>query len=322
MKLITSDLQFTDDPRDSYRFGVRDTISRMLQQFDVEWLYILGDLTEAKDQHPASLVNTITDTIREWTRHTQVLILQGNHDYLDIAHPFFEFLKNFGGVKWISKPTKLRDGTWMLPHTRHYKQDWKDLDLYGQVYAHNIFEGTRAGNGHVLDGIPLTVFDQPYTSVISGDVHEPQSFGCVTYVGSPYTCDFGDDYNPRVLLVDNKGKMKSIPVPGPQKRLIECVAGQGLLTGWIANAGDILKIRVVIKNKHVERWNEIKGDIRLWGVKHGYLIHSIEPIMENVVRTKDLPYFSRKTDAEYIREYASRRDLDEVLTKTGLAYLD
>lgn len=321
MKLITSDLQFTDDPRDSYRFGVRDTISRMLQQFDVEWLYILGDLTEAKDQHPASLVNTITDTIREWTRHTQVLILQGNHDYLDIAHPFFEFLKNFGGVKWVRHPYRTTKGDWLLPHTRHYKRDWKDLDLYGQVYAHNIFEGTKAGNGHVLDGIPLNVFDQ-HASVISGDVHEPQSFGCITYVGSPYTCDFGDDYDPRVLLVDDKGKMKSIPVPGPQKRLVECVAGQRLLD-WKAGAGDILKIRVTLKTKHVERWDEIKGSIRLWGAKHGYLIHSIEPIVEyQPQRGTEDQQFSRKTDAEYIREYAARRDLDEVLTKTGLAYLD
>jgi 3',5'-cyclic AMP phosphodiesterase CpdA len=215
--LITSDLQFSDNPRDAYRFGIRDQITDLIKHHNVDWLYILGDLTEAKDQHPASLVNKITSIIRTWSRHTKVLILQGNHDYLDIAHPFFEFLKNFDGVKWVAAPTTF-NGAIFLPHTRHYARDWNDLDLYGQVYAHNIFEGTKAGNGHVLDGIPLTEF-QPNTRIVSGDVHEPQSFGCVTYVGSPYTCDHGDDYDPRVLLIEGD-KMTSIPVSGPQKRLV------------------------------------------------------------------------------------------------------
>jgi hypothetical protein len=88
------------------------------------------------------------------------------------------------------------------------------------------------------------------------------------------------------------------------------------------NPGDILKVRVMLKTKHVERWHEIKDNIRMWGIKHGYLIHSIEPIVEYQPETFDRTQPTRKTDAQYINEYAARRDLDEVMTKAGLAYLN
>lgn len=320
--LITSDLQFSANPRDDYRFRIGKQILRLIQKEKVDWLYLLGDLTEAKDEHPASLVNTVTDMIHEWSRFTRIVVLQGNHEYSDIAHPFFRFIRHFDGVKWINEPTKLH-GALFLPHTRDHVRDWVDVDLSGKIFAHNIFEGCKAGNGTVLKGIPLDVFAKG-TTIISGDVHEPQHFYFVTYVGSPYLCDFGDDYAPRVLLLDDNGS-KSIPVDGPQKRLIECKAGKGLLSCWNANEGDILKVRVYLEQRHTKQWSEIRKAISEWAEKSNYTLNSIEPIVNYLPEDKRSmtdAAFGHKTDAQYLREYSARRGLDTIMMQDGLKYLE
>jgi hypothetical protein len=177
-------------------------------------------------------------------------------------------------------------------------------------------------NGNKLNGIPLTIFDND-AAIISGDVHEPQAFDCLTYVGSPYLCDFGDDYEPRVLLLDQHNEIaKSILLRGPQKRLIECAAGKGLLNGWKADKGDIIKVRVQMQTKHVQKWSEIRDGISEWSAKHGYILHSVEPVVNYTPEHLEGPRFSHKTDEQYLREYAARRGLDEIMVKAGLAMLE
>lgn len=322
MILVTSDLQFSDNPRDEYRYRIGKTISQLIEKYNVGWLYLLGDLTEAKDGHPAELVNRVVNMIHKWADQCDVVILQGNHDVLDTAHPFFKFLHHFEGIRWIDKPQAFNNALW-LPHTRDYKRDWHGFDLGGYIFAHNIFEGVRAGNGTVLDGIPLNIFADD-TVILAGDVHEPQSFDCVTYVGSPYRCDFGDDYEPRVLLLDEHNEIvKSIPVHGPQKRLIECAAGKGLLDGWKADKDDIIKVRVQLQTKHVQHWSEIRDSVSNWSAKHGFILYSVEPVVNYTPeQIESSPRFSHKTDEQYLREYAARRGLDEIMVKTGLKMLE
>ncbi len=318
--LVTSDLQFSANPRDDYRFGIGRVIKDLIEQHDVEWLYILGDLTEAKDEHPAVLVNRVTNLMIKWSNCCKVLVLQGNHDYSDINYPFFEFVRHFPGVKWIKEPAVFHDALF-LPHTRDYSHDWVGLDLGRRIFAHNIFAGTTA-NGIRLDGIPLSLFSDK-TTVISGDVHEPQQYDVVTYVGSPYLCDFGDDYQPRVLLLSDDHRIrKSISLFGPQKRLIECAVGKGLLNGWKADKGDIIKVRVAMEPKHVERWDAIRGRIIDWSAQNGYILHTVEPVVDYVPGAIGANRFTHKTDEQYVREYCARRGLDEIMTKAGLAMLE
>ena len=94
--------------------------------------------------------------------------------------------------------------------------------------------------------------------VYSGDIHTPQKAGPVTYVGAPYLVDFGDDYAPRVIVLDGNKEI-SVPVPGPQKRLI--IWGDNQLD---AKPGDILKIRVHFTPKDSGSWWNVRDDINAW----------------------------------------------------------
>jgi calcineurin-like phosphoesterase family protein len=321
-RLITSDLQLCDGARDQYRtdFFVK-ALPALLEKYQVDELLILGDLTEGKDRHPAPLVNMIVTAFHELQKICKVIVLEGNHDFLHKEHPYFKFVERFPNLTWISVPTVL-DNCLYLPHTRDYKKDWKNLDFDGHdfIFAHNIFEGVKA-NGESLAGIPRSIFPDG-AFCISGDVHEPQTLGPVTYVGSPCLCDFGDSYQPRVLLLDDL-KVKSIKVHGQQKRLVYCavnkIAGKRELAfDHDANAGDLVKIKVEMLTEDVSEWATIRTEVENWAAKNSLVVNTIIPIVAYVEGERQrLVNSSKKSDSEYLKALVHRQGIDERTAQVG-----
>jgi UDP-2,3-diacylglucosamine pyrophosphatase LpxH len=75
--IITADTHWNDNPREEFRWGLIDWLCE--QQADE--LLILGDLTVAKNNHPAQVVNRLVDGFTKLSNHYQmVYVLKGNHD--------------------------------------------------------------------------------------------------------------------------------------------------------------------------------------------------------------------------------------------------
>jgi hypothetical protein len=285
---------------------------------------VLGDITEEKDNHGAWLVNRVSDAFYDLAKGTEIIILRGNHDYQGSGFPFFSFLDMVENIWFISKPTTHKD-SWFLPHTTNYRRDWDDLvfdtvrGMY--VFAHNTFQGAFA-NGVAIPGIPPSFFpDGVY--VIAGDIHTPQTHGNITYVGAPYTVDFGDDYNPRVLLMADNGKMESVPVPGPQKRLV-ILDRHGLpMNKKGVNKGDILKIRVGLAQQDYAKWAEIREQVRTMAIDQGYMVHAVEPIVQKQSKSEAVRRKMRRneSDEELLRRYAEMHNIDEKTLEVGLELL-
>lgn len=325
--LITADLHFSDNPRDDYRFLVVSRLREMIEKYEVEMLLILGDLTEKKDNHGAWLVNCMIEHFVMLASWCPVIILRGNHDGLDPQSPFFEFLRNFKNISFITHPMSrevpVLGECLFLPHSSDYKRDWGGIDLkdkrYERIFAHNTFKGA-SGQHRELDGLPLDIF-RKNSKVIAGDVHIPHQIGPVTYVGAPYLVDFGDDYRPRVLLERAGSDIKSIAVPGPQKRLVECTAGKAGVD-WPEsglNPGDILKVRISVTPKQYTRWNEIKEEVHAWGAKNLFTINMIQAVTgaEGLPLGASAPQRSRLTDDQTLDAYALQRGIAPALLKRG-----
>jgi DNA repair exonuclease SbcCD nuclease subunit len=328
-RLVSSDWQLAHNERDRYRTNwVVNDLPKLVEKYKVEQLVFLGDLTENKDNHPAALVNEIVEFFCGLaTNNCDVVILQGNHDFLHKEYPFFRFLQNYKAIKWISSPTEMENCLY-LPHTRNYKQDWKDIGFtkqYDFIFAHNIFEGVKA-NGQALSGIPRNIFPAG-SCVISGDVHEPQFLDPITYVGSPCLCDFGDDYQPRVLLLTDLDA-KSIKVQGQQKRLIYCavnkVAGQRELAfDHNANAGDIVKIKVDLLVEDVADWLAIKQEVEDWAAKNKFIVYAILPEVAYVQGARQkLAKNNKRSDSEYLNAFVQRNGTDAQTAEVGKSIID
>lgn len=327
-RLVTSDLQLMYGERDQYRtdfFTI--ALPQLIDKYKPNQLIFCGDICEEKDNHPAPLVNTIANGFFELQKKCKVIILEGNHDFLHKEHPYFKFVTAFDNIEWISKPTVL-DNCLYLPHTRDYKKDWKDLKFDGWTFtfAHNIFDGVKA-NGQKLSGIPTNIFPDD-AQVISGDVHEPQELdnGKIIYVGSPCLCDYGDDYQPRILLLDDL-KIKSIKVYGQQKRLInwdwarmrpETFVG---VTG--VNQGDLLKVRVQLEMKDVANWADIRQQIETWAAKNKFLLNVIVPEISYVIGERQKVVDSnKKSDVQYFDSFIKRTGVDIKTAEVGKEIID
>jgi DNA repair exonuclease SbcCD nuclease subunit len=340
--LVTADLHLNDQVRDHYRHLFLRTFRDLCRKHKVDTAIILGDITDAKDRHSSWLVNQIVDHFYKLAGICEhVIVLRGNHDYVSEAHPFFMLLRRVGGIRYINQPTTeknvstsgsgvfTRPSLW-LPHTNNPKKEWAGIDTKGAelIFAHQTFNGASIGP-RKLEGIDPDELLPGKAQIISGDIHVPQTFGRVTYVGAPYTVDFGDNYFPRVLLLDtergwsNAHSFKAIPCDGPQKRLIEAISLEGAKRECekVATSGDILKIRIAVDS--IERWPETREAIREWCTKQGLVPHIVQPLLKakSSMASKQAVSAAR-SDSQALKDYGRLRKVDEPVLKTGLSLLE
>lgn len=333
--LITADIHLSNNPRDAYRHNFMKKLPAVAKRLKADLVLILGDFTEEKDRHQSELVNAVVDHIDALAQICPVVCLKGNHDWLSNADsPYFGFLARLEHVSWVSHPTPLANlnnvpvtalealgrGAILLPHTANPDRDWTDLNLakYNWAFTHQCYAGASSDSGFQLSGQSLSIFPKGL-KVISGDIHTPQQVGPVTYVGSPYLVDFVESsIEPRMLLIDDKGGLESIPCEGPQKRLVEVKSIDGLKLVK-CNVGDILKVRVEISPEQHPEWNEIANAVREWGAKNKVEVHAVQPIikLDNKRMTKARKDAPKRSDAELLVEYAQHRSVDAQTLKAG-----
>jgi predicted phosphodiesterase len=308
--LVSADLHFSENKRDAYRFTVVPTLTKLIKQHKVDALIILGDLTEAKDRHSAWLANEVANHLQRLATLCELVIVQGNHDYVAESTPFFGWLEHIPNISWIGEPRQQTVGKLtylMLPHTRRW-QEWTQIDLAADVVlTHNTF-----AEPDYSDGIPLDIFAAG-TLVISGDLHEPHevtSAGVqLTYVGAPYLIDFGDSYEPRALLLDGK-ELRSLPLPGAQKRLIE---GKDA----VANRGDVVRIKLLLQPHEVAGWSELRQQWLQWAEQRGLIVDSIMPVLAQRQALPQRLLAGSKSDEQILAEHCRRHAIDVATAKTG-----
>ena len=336
--LVTGDLHLSDNARDKYRHDFMVKLPALARKQRADLILILGDLTEEKDRFAAELVNAVVDHLHALARVAPVIVLQGNHDYLNIESPFFAFLARLEGLTWVNRPTALNSlenvpatvsralGKAILcPHTSNCLKDWAKIDFkgYNWAFMHQTFTGAVSETGFKLSGIPLNYFPKNL-QIISGDIHRPQELGNLTYCGAPFLVDFGDQGISRMLLIDASGKLKSLPCAGPQKRLVTVGSIKELAKQPQLNENDVLKVRVEIEPGDYPRWPEMVEQVKAWGADNGFLIHLVQPVVQATSRSmiSQRTAAPSKTDEQLLKDYAKHRGVDENTVKAGLKLLD
>lgn len=256
--LLVSDLHLTSNERDEYRWGLFPWIRGLKH---VERLWVLGDLTDAKDYHPSQLVNRMVDELEQLAQIMEVHILRGNHDGIDPEWPYFRFLNALPNVSFYSEPA-CQGQILILPHTRDWKRDWADLDLdYEVILLHATMQGAEAEAGGSLSGIPVSLFAETRALILAGDVHVPQKVGPVEYIGAPYPIRFGDSFKPRAVYFDERGRTTQLHYESLSRHSI-ILDGIGDLNLSEVQEGDQCKIRVRLSKAEALEWHLIKTKVQ------------------------------------------------------------
>lgn len=235
----------------------------------VQTLAILGDVTDAKDYHPAELVNDVVGAIRAWREVVpQVNILLGNHDFLRAGHPFFQFLGGLPGVQFITSPTDT-DGDVLalwLPYEKEPLKRWAGMDFshYQYVFLHQTAPGSVASNGQHMTGEALPSLS--CTKAYSGDIHVPQQIGDIEYVGSPYHVHFGDKFQPRAVLLDRRGRAHDVHFDSILRRFVLRVTSLNHLRRALlqqTRPGDQVRVEYRIAPEDRHTWQQVRREVLL-----------------------------------------------------------
>lgn len=229
--LIVSDLHFTERPQDAYRWKVFDWLKEKGKEFGCKNVILLGDIFDKKDRHPAELIGLLMHGLRKLQEFDHIIILKGNHDYLDPDMPFLSFLSEFPNITWIQDVTILdlvKDMPFLfLPHTTAPECLWKEVLSEQEKKAPLVFMHQSLSGCSLENGIPLSngsttlsflqTFFTNAKKIISGDIHVPQEMGggFFTYVGAPHPIDFGDDFSPRGIhlkIINDEIFLESLPI--------------------------------------------------------------------------------------------------------------
>ncbi len=334
--LLISDLHFTANPRDEYRWKLFDYLIEVMPEHGVDYLFILGDLCEAKDYHSARLVNRVVDNALRVYRKTgckKIYILRGNHDGIDAKCPYFRFLGEYPCIHYVDTPWMeplpgLGDALF-LPHSRQPEEDWQHVDLMGadHIFMHATITGAVSETGVALEGQELGMLRLARRATIySGDVHVPQIIQGITYIGAPYPIRFGDNFRPRTLLIEGRRKTRDLFPPTIKKGIITILPGSDPFPEFDGyGAGDQVKVRIRLAAQEYADWGKLKAvamqackerSIELAGVE-------LEKVQARPrLLTAPKPSKVARDPAQAFEEYCRKNKIHDAVVATGRSLLE
>jgi DNA repair exonuclease SbcCD nuclease subunit len=324
--LITSDLHLTDKPQDEYRWGLFAFLHDYAYMNPIDKILLLGDTTDAKDKHSSKLVNRVVQNIIRLSEVVEeVLILRGNHDYIDPTLPYFGFLNNIRGIKFIVEPYEFilnNKQCLAVPNMPHFS-DIKLDNKYEYMFCHQTFTGAVAETGTKMEGVPISILDGWNGKVISGDIHVPQLMvqGKIIYVGSPYHVHFGDRFVPRILYVDDSFKFKNLYFKTVKKHTIDISSPEQLYNLDIAEH-DQVKIRLALDD--IIHWEKYKESVIEYCVSKNIDLQQIEFVKQDSSLSLEAQKAKLKilTPKEILRKYCESMKVGEETMQFGMGILE
>lgn len=220
-KLVITDFHFTCNPLDFYRWEVFTTLRNYIKDYNIHTLIILGDICEDKDNHSYRLPNTFIKELESLGRYLEeIIILCGNHDYIDQNVPYFKFLDlkilypiyNKTLVRFITKPTMIKDDLFVPYAYANFEEVSNSYKSCDTLYLHHSFEGVLSRYDYKLHGLSETSLDNiKFNRCYSGHIHLAQSYGKVEFIGAPYAIKYGDNNCGRCLII-NQDKYMYMPI--------------------------------------------------------------------------------------------------------------
>lgn len=328
-RLLLADLHLTDKPLDEYRWEIFNWVDTIHNEYNINELYILGDLTDKKDNHSSELVNRLSTKLVSLGNKMSVFILRGNHDAIGAKNPFFEFSNNLcsgNDIFFVDKQSSFGD-IMFIPYIRDILEFEYILNnvlipnghLIKYIFMHQPFIGARAQNNFIISkGLKPSVFDNlPYNiKIYSGDIHAPQKVGRIEYIGAPYHVTFGDSFDGGGLLLqdDNPIYLKFNTL----KRHGITISNEMELDNYKFNNGDQAKVRVELFKEDFYKWDLIKKHIKEYLKEKDVILVSLEIAPKKKEREKsELRSVEKESNNEVLYRFCKRESLSDRFSEIG-----
>jgi hypothetical protein len=186
---------------------------------------------------------------------------------------------------------------------------------YG-LFVHQTFNGAMSSNGTKLEGFKKRDLIE-YEPVYSGDIHVPQVCGPVTYVGSPYRVHFGDEFEPRVLILEDGQIHAELEYPTIKKHVFE-ISTVAELEGLPVREGD--QIKIVVKQEYLDvlAWKLLQAEVIEWSEAAKVELHGCSITVEQAELEKIGDVIRTQIDYQAVFDaYCHREGIDTPVIHTG-----
>lgn len=285
--LLCSDIHLDDKDRNEYRWGLFSWIKNVCKEQEIGTIIIGGDIFHNKDKHTSFLVNRFVDSIVNLLQTTdQILMIKGNHDLIEHSNPYLKWINNIPNVRFFIKPETfiIQNKKFLfLPNSSSPIQDWEKCLTQIQeadfIICHQTFEGSISETGYKLSGISQSIFKDIKAKVYSGDIHKAQKLGKITYIGTPYPINFGDQGLFRNLFLNlETEEEKSLSYKTIKKHTLH-ISNPSEINNYKLKKGDQVKIKLSIENQG--DWENFKTEITNRCKELEVDLHQIEFIKKN-----------------------------------------
>ncbi len=324
MWILLSDLHLSDRPKDGYRFGIFPWLRKQQEKYSPEATFVLGDLTQDKDNHSSTLVNRTVDELM--LLRPPVYICRGNHDGISPNNPFFRFLNQIEGIYFIIEPEVVFGKVVMIPHCRteeQFKASCESIQFRPDaLMLHQTIAGAIAETGRPLNGFsasPITALKP--ARCYAGDVHKPQQCGPVQYIGAPYQIRFGDAFEGRVLLV-NGAKEQNLYYPYPHKWTLRIRDAGEISQNTKLKHGDQVKLIIELAREEATEWSAHKRKALDVCKELGLEVFGTEVDVKNLSRKNEKEVKKQgKTKDEVFTDFCKNEKVSSHIKQTGIELL-
>ncbi len=322
--LLTADIHCSDHPKDSYRFLLFKWLAKQQEIYKADALFVLGDLVTAKDYHSSILINKIIDGLK--MLKPPVFVLRGNHDGIDPTLPYFKFLNHIEGITFCVEPTLLENyKVMMIPHQLSQTALDKALKTVPDGWLamlHQTISGAQSETGARLTGLALP--PNKAKRILSGDIHVPQMLDCpngtVIYIGAPYHVRFGDNFTPRILLLDGEHKLHDLHFKAPRKLSLTIRDISELRD---IQAGDQVKINLELARSEAVEWANHKKSILDYCKGKGVEVYGTELKVAQArkrQRLDDTP--TNRSNLDYFKAFCAAEQVPGNIKAVGLQLVE
>lgn len=260
--VVTGDVHFTPTTLELASAVIKQAIDRA-SALRVP-LVINGDLLDTKAIIRGECANRLISLLEE--AECRVIINTGNHDLIHekAKESSLNFLKPWAYV--ISYPVYVCEiNAWVVPYQHDSEEMWKILSNIPKGETIFVHQGVHSANmGHYTqDKTSLPKEAYADFRVIGSHYHTRQDIKCgrprkgavglFSYVGNPYSLNFGEASDPEKgfqILMDD-GKLEFVPTNLRKHVVHECEASN--ITPPSINPGDLLWLKVKGTRSELEK---------------------------------------------------------------------
>lgn len=342
--IFISDIHLTEQDVHEYRWPCLKELAQWAADPQICMVVIGGDITDAKDYHSSALVNRIMEALYEIAAAGKpILILVGNHDYVDATTPFFRFLRHIPGVIYVDKPMVVTaPGGYRILAVPHgspwddyapWRSEFPLSGGYEFILAHQTFCGaTVDGAGKVLDKGPCpSLIDAELTAgapVVSGDIHQAQVLGNLIYIGSPHPVSFGETGG-RFLTYDfETKKFKGIKRGTIQRAVLSfALSDSGELLEDpkfdTLKHGDHVHIHVSTSQAGLLHYPEVRNALQKKCESRGIVVFKLQPDIKDLCTNVERVEVGapRRTDLEVFQEFCELNETPLDIVEMGSSYV-